>query len=133
MRYLVLPILASLALGTAALAQADAPPPSVGTPAQTGAAPPPPPPLPPGDQMDDADAPPPPPGADLGGPPKGPKGPPGGPGMRRPPPPPPSKAAHFRMRQGPLEIDAKCADDEPTKVCVDGILMLMDKLGPSKP
>ena len=52
-------------------------------------------------------------------------------GMRRhhrPMPPPPSKAAHFRVEEGGRKIDIKCADDEPTKVCADVLLQLIDKL-----
>jgi hypothetical protein len=49
------------------------------------------------------------------------------------PPPPPSRAAHFHLRQGAIDIDAKCAEDEPTKVCVDALMTLMDKLAPTKP
>jgi hypothetical protein len=52
-------------------------------------------------------------------------------GMRRhhwPMPPPPSKAAHFRVEEGDRKIDIKCADDEPTKVCADVLLQLIDKL-----
>ena len=91
--------------------------------------------------------PPPPPGAgapQAGGPgmeergPRGPMGPMGGPGMEehfgwrhrmamRHMPPPPSKAAHFRLRKGDAAVDVKCADDEPTKACVDAAAVLMDK------
>lgn len=49
----------------------------------------------------------------------------------RPPPPPPSKAAHFRIEDGNTKIDIKCADDEPTKVCADVLVQIMDKLAPS--
>jgi hypothetical protein len=41
---------------------------------------------------------------------------------------PPSKAAHFRIEDGDKKIDIKCADDEPTKVCADVLLQLIDKL-----
>lgn len=64
-------------------------------------------------------------------------GPPHGNGDRRwgPPPPPPfrmpSKAAHFMIEDGPRRIDVKCADDEPTKVCADTVLQIIDKLGPA--
>ncbi|MEX2693659.1 hypothetical protein [Rhizobium mongolense] len=46
----------------------------------------------------------------------------------RPPPPPPSKAAHFHIQDGDVEIDIKCADDEPTKVCADLLLQMLDRL-----
>ena len=49
-----------------------------------------------------------------------------------PPPPPfpmPSKAAHFVIKDGSRRIDVKCADDEPTKVCADTVLQIIDKLG----
>jgi uncharacterized iron-regulated membrane protein len=42
--------------------------------------------------------------------------------------PPPSKAAHFRFRKGDAMVDIKCADDEPTKACVDAGSALLDKL-----
>ena len=41
---------------------------------------------------------------------------------------PMSKAAHFRFRRGDAVVDIKCADDEPTKACVDASSALMDKL-----
>jgi hypothetical protein len=40
----------------------------------------------------------------------------------------PSKAAHFRIEDGDKKIDIKCADDEPTKVCAEVLLQLIDKL-----
>ena len=43
-------------------------------------------------------------------------------------PPPPSKAAHFRLKRGDVEIDAKCADDEAMKACADTVSQLIDKL-----
>lgn len=46
--------------------------------------------------------------------------------------PPPSKAAHFFVQDGDIKIDIKCADDEPTKVCADLLLQMLDRLeGPS--
>lgn len=42
--------------------------------------------------------------------------------------PPPSKAAHFRFRKGDTMVDIKCADDEPTKACVEAGSALLDKL-----
>lgn len=82
--------------------------------------------------------------------PGGPSGPMGGPGAAHRPPPPggemggmmhemmehhmhhpesPSKAAHFRFVRGNNMIDVKCADDEPTRACVEATAALMDKLG----
>lgn len=40
----------------------------------------------------------------------------------------PSKAASFHFRKGDARVDIKCADDEPTKACVDAASALMDKL-----
>ena len=51
--------------------------------------------------------------------------------MHMHPPPPPSKAAHFRFRKGDAMVDVKCADDEPTKACVDAASVLLDKLAPN--
>ncbi len=42
--------------------------------------------------------------------------------------PAPSKAAHFRFKKGDAVVDIKCADDEPTKACVDAGSALLDKL-----
>ena len=113
MKHLVMPTLALMLFGGAAMAQTAAPPPP-----------------PPADESAMPNGPPPGPDADEAGP-RGPKGPPGGPGLRRPPPP--SKAAHFRLRRGDMEVDAKCADDEPTKGCVDAVILLMDRMGAQKP
>ena len=74
-----------------------------------------------------------------GGPPD--HGPMGGPdGMRHGPRgymdrmmrmrPPPSKAAHFLFRKEGATVAIKCADDEPTKACVDAASALLDKLAP---
>lgn len=41
-----------------------------------------------------------------------------------------TKAAHFRFRKGDAMVDIKCADDEPTKACVDAGSALLDKLAP---
>ncbi len=46
----------------------------------------------------------------------------------RPPPPPPSKAARFHIQDGDVKIYIKCADDEPTKVCADLLLQMLDRL-----
>lgn len=85
---------------------------------------PPPPPPGPADGMARPDAPPPPP------PHPGPKD--AGPGEDGPrghmPPPPPSKGAHFRLEQGDIKIDVKCADDEPMKACSDILMQLIDKI-----
>ena len=43
-------------------------------------------------------------------------------------PPPPSKAAHFRIEDGTLKIDVKCSEDEPTKVCADLLLQILDRM-----
>ena len=47
--------------------------------------------------------------------------------MRRPPP---TKAAVFRFHKGDARVDIKCAEDEPTKACVDAASTLIDKLAP---
>jgi hypothetical protein len=39
-----------------------------------------------------------------------------------------SKAAYFSIDDGNTKIDIKCADDEPTKVCADLLLQILDKL-----
>lgn len=46
----------------------------------------------------------------------------------RPPPPPPSRAAHFRIEDNGLKIDVKCSEDEPTKVCADLLLQILDRM-----
>ena len=38
------------------------------------------------------------------------------------------KAAVFRFRKEGAEIVIKCAEDEPTRACVDGAMMLIDKV-----
>jgi hypothetical protein len=64
----------------------------------------------------------------------GPHGGPGGPGgpfghfPPPPPPPPPSKAAHFRLHKGPIDIDVKCADDDTSAACGQVVLQMIDKL-----
>ena len=40
----------------------------------------------------------------------------------------PSKAASFHLRKGDARVDIKCADDEPTKACIDAASALLDKL-----
>ena len=40
----------------------------------------------------------------------------------------PSKAAVFNFRKGDARVFIKCADDEPTKACIDAASALMDKL-----
>ena len=40
----------------------------------------------------------------------------------------PPKGAVFMFRRGDNRVMIKCADDEPTKACVDGATTLMDKL-----
>ena len=49
-----------------------------------------------------------------------------------PPPPPPSKGAQFRLGDGNRQIFIKCADDNSTKVCMDAIGPLLNKLLESK-
>ena len=43
----------------------------------------------------------------------------------------PPKAAVFMFKRGDERIMIKCADDEPTKACVDGASTLIGKLAPS--
>ena len=40
-----------------------------------------------------------------------------------------TKSAVFMFRDGDERVLIKCADDEPTKACVDGATALIDKLG----
>ena len=40
----------------------------------------------------------------------------------------PPKGAMFVFRRGDARVIIKCADDEPTKACVDGATALLDKL-----
>jgi hypothetical protein len=105
--------LALTLLAGAALADTPAPPPPDAPPAPGVRAPPPSPPGGP-DAMDEG--------------PGGPLPPPVGPHGRRPPPPPPSKAAHFRVEDGNIVIDVKCADDEPMKACADFTLQMLDRV-----
>ena len=51
---------------------------------------------------------------------------------RHHPPPPMSKAAFFRFRKGAASVGIKCADDEPTKACVDAASQLLDKLNQTR-
>lgn len=44
-------------------------------------------------------------------------------GMMRPP-----KAAIFHFARGEAEIHIKCADDEPTRACVEAAGILLEKL-----
>ena len=39
------------------------------------------------------------------------------------------KAARFHIESGDMKVGVKCAEDEPTKVCADFTLQLLDKLG----
>lgn len=50
-------------------------------------------------------------------------------GRRPPPPPPPSPAAHFRIEDGGMKIDIKCADNEPMKTCADIVVQILDRMG----
>ena len=43
-------------------------------------------------------------------------------------PAPPPKGARFRFSRGDNTIDVRCADDEPTRACVDATVTLLDKL-----
>jgi len=62
-------------------------------------------------------------------PPGGPGGPGHGPGFGPPMmPPPPSKGAEFRLADGNRRIFIKCADDDSTKVCIDAIGPVLNKL-----
>jgi hypothetical protein len=56
-----------------------------------------------------------------------------GPGMHGMHRPPPSKAARFMFRKGDAVVAIKCADDEPTKACVDAGSALLDKLAAQQP
>lgn len=52
-------------------------------------------------------------------------------GHRPPRRPPPSPAARFRLvhrANGTGMIDIKCADNEPTKVCIDAAVELLNKV-----
>lgn len=89
-----------------------------------------------------------PPGAPPGGPAHGPRPPHpmamGGPGAPPPPGGPmsgremdgeammhhphPPKGAMFVFREGDQHVMIKCADDEPTQVCVTAAVVLMDRL-----
>jgi hypothetical protein len=110
--------------GSAFAQQPPAPPPPGEPPVADQQAPPPPPPPGGPDGMTAPGE----PHGPAGGPPRGPeRGEFGFRGHR--PPPPPSKAAHFRIEDGDTRIDIKCADDEPTKVCADLLLQVIDKLG----
>jgi len=47
------------------------------------------------------------------------------PGMPFPPPP---KGAFFHLQRGDAQIAVKCADDEPTKACIEAVSQLFDKV-----
>jgi hypothetical protein len=47
------------------------------------------------------------------------------PGMPFPPPP---KGAFFHLQRGDAQIAVKCADDEPTKACIEAVSQLLDKV-----
>jgi hypothetical protein len=40
----------------------------------------------------------------------------------------PPRAARFYVQAGDVRINIKCADDEPTKVCADLLLQMLDRL-----
>jgi hypothetical protein len=67
-----------------------------------------------------------PPRPEMPGPPHKPMDEPGRPEAHWHLPPSPSKAAHFRLKRGETDIDVKCADDEPTNVCTDAAIKLMN-------
>ena len=76
-------------------------------------------------------------GMDMQDMPGGPEGP-GGPGHMMPHPPHPhmrpmGKAAAFRIKGANLELGVKCAEDESMKACVDALMPLLDKIGPTHP
>jgi hypothetical protein len=128
MRKLLLSGFAVVALATTALAQQPPVPPTAGEPPAAGAqsSPPPPPSAGDPDTMDEPDV-------------GQPSDRPGSLlhdrdryhafGFRGHHRPPPSKAAHFWIEDGDTTIDIKCADDEPTKVCADLLLQVIEKLG----
>jgi hypothetical protein len=61
--------------------------------------------------------------------PPGPGGPGRGPGFGPPMMlPPPTKGAEFRLGDGTRKIFIKCADDDSTKLCMDAIGPLLNKL-----
>ncbi|NKL99062.1 MULTISPECIES: hypothetical protein [Rhizobium] len=136
MQRLLLSGLALAALAGTAFAQQPPAPPSAGTPpaaAEAGSPPPPPSPSTPDDDEQMTDR----PDARPGDRPdyrwhgrRGDMGFRGDRGFRRhrPLPPPHSKAAHFRIEDGNTQIDLKCAEDEPMKVCADLLLQVMDRL-----
>jgi len=127
MKRLLVSGMAFAAMATATLAQQPpAPPEQMAPPAPQDHAAPPPPPSEPDVIVHADDASP----RDRAGPPKDDNRPDMGlyRHHRQMPPPPPSKAAHFRVENGGTKIDIKCADDEPTKVCADVLLQLIDKL-----
>ncbi|AYG59669.1 hypothetical protein [Rhizobium jaguaris] len=39
-----------------------------------------------------------------------------------------SRAARFRIENGDVKIDIKCADDEPMKACADELNQILDRL-----
>lgn len=79
-----------------------------------------PPPSSPADAEKRTEAPPPPPK------PRGPEE--AGPYGRMLPPPPPPRGAHFRIEEGDIKINVKCADDEPMKACADILMQIIDGL-----
>lgn len=73
-----------------------------------------------------------PPGPGPAGPGFGPRGP-RGPEMDRMRgfphrPPPPSRAASFHLQREDSVIHIRCAENEPTRACVDAAAVLLDKV-----
>jgi hypothetical protein len=42
---------------------------------------------------------------------------------------PPSRGASFRFERGDSEFHIRCAEGEPTRICVEAAVILLDKLG----
>ncbi|APO74678.1 hypothetical protein AM571_CH01863 [Rhizobium etli 8C-3] len=42
--------------------------------------------------------------------------------------PAPRRAARFYIQDGDVKISIRCADDEPTRVCADLVLQMLDRL-----
>ncbi|MBP0494214.1 hypothetical protein [Roseomonas indoligenes] len=123
---------AALALtGAAGLAVAQPAPPAPPAPGAAAPLPAPPPPLNPQGPGPQAQGPRGPMGGPMGGPGfEGPRGPMGGPEgrMRGWHHPPRSESASFFFQKDDSVIHIHCAEDEPTRACVDAASTLIDKL-----
>ena len=42
---------------------------------------------------------------------------------------PSPRRARFHIRRGDTRVDVRCAENEPTRACVDAAVTLLDKLG----